>query len=250
MNKNRFFTVVYEVPDDWRPGDDIMHNPMMTSVSWSHALRDRDEALARAGIAAPTGQQAEPVAMCGTCGGRGFVEDGEIDCYSNGEPFECGPVRCVKDCPNCKPAAPVSAAPAAPTSELTAYLVESFGIGYYHAESHAAIIARKLAAPTAAVKPSLDAEEMTRLRRLMRALDMADDGRNDAYVRGLLFTVLGQAAGRIEATQREGTSEQDADPARCDNCADFGCDECSPSSAAMSAAQAQPKDTTDTRRDA
>lgn len=62
MDKNRFFTVVYEVPGDWRPGDDIMHNPMMTSVSWSHALRDRDEALARAGSAAPTGQQAEPVA--------------------------------------------------------------------------------------------------------------------------------------------------------------------------------------------
>lgn len=49
----RFFTVVYEVPNDWRPGDDIMHNPMMTAVSWSHALHDRDAALARSAAPAP-----------------------------------------------------------------------------------------------------------------------------------------------------------------------------------------------------
>lgn len=38
----RFFTVVYEVPHDWKPGADIMDNPMMTAVSWSHAIHDRD----------------------------------------------------------------------------------------------------------------------------------------------------------------------------------------------------------------
>lgn len=46
-------------------------------------------------------QPAEPVAVCVTCGGSGMVDDGEIDCYENGEPYENGPVKCVKDCPDC-----------------------------------------------------------------------------------------------------------------------------------------------------
>lgn len=77
-----------------------------------------------------------------------------------------------------------------------------------------AALARRSNAGEAAAQaeaPALDADEMTRLRRLMRALDMADDGGNDAYVRGLLFTVLGQAASRIEraATQQAAREQQE-----------------------------------------
>ena len=42
-----------------------------------------------------------PVVVCVTCNGSGIVDDGEIDCYENGEPYEHGPVKCVKDCPDC-----------------------------------------------------------------------------------------------------------------------------------------------------
>ncbi|MEW3624639.1 hypothetical protein QOZ09_05355 [Pseudomonas aeruginosa] len=45
---------------------------------------------------------AQPSPKCSTCGGTGMVDDGEIDCYSDGTPFENGPVKCVKDCPACK----------------------------------------------------------------------------------------------------------------------------------------------------
>lgn len=38
---------------------------------------------------------------CSTCKGTGVVDDGEIDCYPNGEPYMNGPVKCVKDCPDC-----------------------------------------------------------------------------------------------------------------------------------------------------
>lgn len=47
---------------------------------------------------------------------------------------------------------------------------------------------------------ALDADEMTRLRRLMRALGHVDAfEQTDEYVRGVLCTVLGQAAGKLEA---------------------------------------------------
>lgn len=39
--------------------------------------------------------------VCKVCNGTRVVDDGEIDCYPNGEPFMCGPVKCVKDCPEC-----------------------------------------------------------------------------------------------------------------------------------------------------
>lgn len=51
-----------------------------------------------AGLSAPA-QQAE--AKCDRCNGTGMVDDGEIDCYENGEPYPNGPVKCVKDCPAC-----------------------------------------------------------------------------------------------------------------------------------------------------
>jgi|GEM_PF-6360166 len=44
---------------------------------------------------------SEQAAPCAKCGGSGLVDDGEIDCYPDGEPFENGPVKCVKDCPAC-----------------------------------------------------------------------------------------------------------------------------------------------------
>ncbi|EPH1852760.1 hypothetical protein ACJJBP_22810 [Pseudomonas aeruginosa] len=69
---------------------------------WSTDLDDvhssAESLLALIKDQAPT--QASP--KCSTCGGTGMVDDGEIDCYSDGTPFENGPVKCVKDCPACK----------------------------------------------------------------------------------------------------------------------------------------------------
>jgi len=48
----------------------------------------------------------EPVA-CERCGGSGFVDDGEIT-GSGGVDFENGPVKCVKDCPDCAAPQPVA----------------------------------------------------------------------------------------------------------------------------------------------
>ncbi|HHN0811703.1 TPA: hypothetical protein ACRMYM_004271 [Pseudomonas aeruginosa] len=59
---------------------------------------------------------AQPSPKCSTCGGTGMVDDGEIDCYSDGTPFENGPVKCVKDCPACK-AQPSPAQAEQPTAD-------------------------------------------------------------------------------------------------------------------------------------
>jgi hypothetical protein len=56
-------------------------------------------------------QAAQP--KCNTCDGTGVVDDGEIDCYPNGEPFMNGPVKCVKDCPDCTDAKATPAQPIA-----------------------------------------------------------------------------------------------------------------------------------------
>lgn len=45
---------------------------------------------------------AQPSPKCATCNGSGFVDDGEINFYPDGTPFENGSVKCVKDCPACK----------------------------------------------------------------------------------------------------------------------------------------------------
>ncbi|WP_181263821.1 hypothetical protein [Pseudomonas aeruginosa] len=58
----------------------------------------------------------QPSPKCSTCGGTGMVDDGEIDCYSDGTPFENGPVKCVKDCPACK-AQPSPAQAEQPTAD-------------------------------------------------------------------------------------------------------------------------------------
>ena len=48
-----------------------------------------------------------PLGSCNCCGGTGYVDDGEINCYPDGTPYECGPVKCVKDCPSCTARQPV-----------------------------------------------------------------------------------------------------------------------------------------------
>jgi hypothetical protein len=45
-------------------------------------------------------EQDKPI-ECKRCGGSGVIDDGEIDCYEDGTPFENGPIKCVKDCPDC-----------------------------------------------------------------------------------------------------------------------------------------------------
>lgn len=42
----------------------------------------------------------QPAQTCATCGGTGMVDDGWIT-GSGGVEYECGPVKCVKDCPDC-----------------------------------------------------------------------------------------------------------------------------------------------------
>lgn len=49
---------------------------------------------------------AQPSPKCTTCGGAGMVDDGEITCSEGGIPYENGPVKCVKDCPDCAQPSP------------------------------------------------------------------------------------------------------------------------------------------------
>lgn len=66
--------------------------------------------LAHAAPSASAGQ-AEP---CKRCGGTRVVDDGEITGVGGAE-FSNGPLRCVKDCPDCAAPAPSDASPAALT---------------------------------------------------------------------------------------------------------------------------------------
>ncbi|AOY90518.1 hypothetical protein BKK79_00750 [Cupriavidus sp. USMAA2-4] len=69
-----------------------------------------------AALSQPQSQAQGEAVACKRCGGSGFVDDGEIT-GCGGVEFENGPVRCVKDCPNCAAPAP-SACPAAPTDRV------------------------------------------------------------------------------------------------------------------------------------
>lgn len=53
----------------------------------------------------PAGNQCsgDGVGACKTCNGRGLVDDGEINCFEDGTPYSNGPVKCVKECPDCRP---------------------------------------------------------------------------------------------------------------------------------------------------
>lgn len=60
---------------------------------------------------------------CAKCHGTGLVDDGEIDCYPDGTPYNCGPVKCVKDCPACRgSAAPQPSGSVGDAAALLAYL--------------------------------------------------------------------------------------------------------------------------------
>lgn len=71
------------------------------------------------------------------------------------------------------------------------------------------------AAPVAQQSEALDADEMTRLRRLMRALGWDHErDESDKIVRGTLFTVLGQAASKIERQSEAGAPTAPAEVPR------------------------------------
>ncbi|HBO3733175.1 TPA: hypothetical protein L4S94_001253 [Pseudomonas aeruginosa] len=65
---------------------------------------------------------AQPSPKCATCGGTGMVDDGEITCSEGGIPYENGPVKCVKDCPDCK-AQPSPAQAEAERLEVVGYRI-------------------------------------------------------------------------------------------------------------------------------
>lgn len=49
---------------------------------------------------------------CKACNGTRLVSDGVLHCSAGGIPFENGPIDCVKDCPDCTPAAQNQSEPA------------------------------------------------------------------------------------------------------------------------------------------
>ena len=51
--------------------------------------------------------------VCKTCNGTRLVSDGALHCSSGGIPFENGLIDCVKDCPDCAPAAQPKGEPVA-----------------------------------------------------------------------------------------------------------------------------------------
>ncbi|HGJ9204478.1 TPA: hypothetical protein ACLESY_002050 [Pseudomonas aeruginosa] len=85
---------------------------------------------------------AQPSPKCATCGGTGMVDDGEITCSEGGIPYENGPVKCVKDCPDCKaqpsPAQAEQAEAERPTYECTMGVGGGDGNLFVHGD-HASI---------------------------------------------------------------------------------------------------------------
>ncbi|HHE7821418.1 TPA: hypothetical protein ACPFLH_001117 [Pseudomonas aeruginosa] len=73
---------------------------------------------------------AQPSPKCATCGGTGMVDDGEITCSQGGIPYENGPVKCVKDCPDCKaqPSPAQSEQAEAERPEVVGYLGRPIGM--------------------------------------------------------------------------------------------------------------------------
>ncbi|WP_271965940.1 hypothetical protein [Pseudomonas aeruginosa] len=61
-----------------------------------------DWMVTHARIAPDHAALAQPSPKCATCNGTGLIDDGEITCSEGGIPYENGPVKCVKDCPDCK----------------------------------------------------------------------------------------------------------------------------------------------------
>ena len=75
-------------------------------------------------------EPAQPVALstlteiCQRCKGSGIVDDGEINCFEDGTPFENGPVKCVKDCPACAASTPSAVATPSPEALVEQYLAD------------------------------------------------------------------------------------------------------------------------------
>lgn len=59
----------------------------------------------------PAKPEANPV--CKTCNGTHILSDGALYCSAGGIPYENGPIECVKDCPDCTPAAQTHGEPVA-----------------------------------------------------------------------------------------------------------------------------------------
>lgn len=110
---------------------------------------------------------------CDRCNDTGIVDDGEINCFPDGTPYECGPVKCVKDCPKCKGAAPASLGEAKAVAQFcvvgknwTLCKVDeehlaSFGDGY-----HFAYFAAPVAHATASRVEKRDIEKLIQDRRI------------------------------------------------------------------------------------
>lgn len=74
------------------PGECAYNKACMYQCQDEHPMADAIVAKATLAAGEPT---------CNTCGGKGVVDDGEIDCYEDGTPYANGPIKCVKDCPAC-----------------------------------------------------------------------------------------------------------------------------------------------------
>ena len=74
---DRFFTVVYRVPADWRPGEGIMNDPNMAVVSWTHAIRDRDAAIDAARQAQAMPLDTNPIYQVFRDGSGGWSDTSE-----------------------------------------------------------------------------------------------------------------------------------------------------------------------------
>ncbi|EPL8454522.1 LysM peptidoglycan-binding domain-containing protein [Pseudomonas aeruginosa] len=95
-------------------------------VSLHDLLRDAYQAgQARAAL-------AQPSPKCATCGGTGMVDDGEITCSEGGIPYENGPVKCVKDCPDCKAQPTPALADEKPGDSILCYGCFAKGVGPDH----------------------------------------------------------------------------------------------------------------------
>ncbi|WP_213159565.1 hypothetical protein [Pseudomonas aeruginosa] len=84
-------------PHRWSTDLDDVHS---SAESLLALIKDRAPTQAAQGLAGAA--LAQPSPKCATCGGTGMVDDGEITCSEGGIPYENGPVKCVKDCPDCK----------------------------------------------------------------------------------------------------------------------------------------------------
>ncbi len=172
------------------------------------------EALSVALTAAPT-VKAEQV-QCRTCNGSRMVDDGEITCSEVGVPYENGPVKCVKDCPDCAAPSLPAAGSAVEGVEVVAwrwkYLIPKeiagsewdwsfashWSTGPKDAEplmtvaQHERIVAALSAQQSATVADYEDC--LADQRRLVRELDALLNGEDGAAPQASLCDIVGQVS--------------------------------------------------------